>query len=78
MKATPPEKGVPIEDFDLLIVSTALYLNYTLTNNEKHFHKIPNLRTENRIRSFKNKKPKSIIRFNNRNIRSGWQKEKCY
>ncbi|QOI36283.1 type II toxin-antitoxin system VapC family toxin [Leptospira interrogans serovar Bataviae] len=31
--------------------STAMHLNYTLvTNKEKHFHKIPDLKIENWIR----------------------------
>ncbi|EMJ97079.1 type II toxin-antitoxin system VapC family toxin [Leptospira alstonii] len=48
LKATLQKKGTVIEDFDLLIGSTALYLNYTLvSNNEKHFHKIPDLKIEN-------------------------------
>lgn len=48
LKATQQKKGNIVEDFDLLIGSTALYLNYTLvTNNERHFQKIPGLRIEN-------------------------------
>lgn len=48
LKVILQKKGTPIEDFDLLIGSTAMYLNYTLvTNNEKHFQKIPDLRIEN-------------------------------
>lgn len=48
LKTTLQKKGTAIEDFDLLIGSTALYLNYTLvSNNEKHFHKIPDLKIEN-------------------------------
>ncbi|MGJ4789687.1 type II toxin-antitoxin system VapC family toxin [Leptospira koniambonensis] len=48
LKAIQQKKGNTVEDFDLLIGSTALYLNYTLvTNNERHFQKIPGLRIEN-------------------------------
>ncbi|WP_017851406.1 type II toxin-antitoxin system VapC family toxin [Leptospira interrogans] len=48
LKVILQKKGTLIEDFDLLIGSTAMYLNYTLvTNNEKHFQKIPDLRIEN-------------------------------
>ncbi|MCG6167401.1 type II toxin-antitoxin system VapC family toxin [Leptospira sp. FAT2] len=48
LKAFLRKKGTAIDDFDLLIGSTALYLNYTMvTNNEKHFQKIPDLRIEN-------------------------------
>lgn len=40
--------GTRIEDMDLLIGSTALYLNQVLvTNNEAHFSKIPDLKIEN-------------------------------
>jgi tRNA(fMet)-specific endonuclease VapC len=48
VKASLQKTGKSLEDFDLLIGSTALYLNYTLvTNNVKHFSKIPDLRIEN-------------------------------
>ncbi|TGM72363.1 type II toxin-antitoxin system VapC family toxin [Leptospira mtsangambouensis] len=48
VKAVLQKKGNIVDDFDLLIGSTALYLNYTLvTNNEKHFSMIPDLRIEN-------------------------------
>ncbi|TGL61650.1 type II toxin-antitoxin system VapC family toxin [Leptospira sarikeiensis] len=48
LKASEQKKGNTIEDFDLLIGSSALYLNYVLvTNNEKHFRTIPGLRIEN-------------------------------
>lgn len=40
--------GTTIDDFDLLIGCTALTLNYTVvTNNTKHFDKIPGLRLVN-------------------------------
>ncbi|ABZ98437.1 Conserved hypothetical protein [Leptospira biflexa serovar Patoc strain 'Patoc 1 (Paris)'] len=48
VKATVQKKGNTVDDFDLLIGSTALFLNYTLvTNNEKHFSLIPDLKIEN-------------------------------
>jgi tRNA(fMet)-specific endonuclease VapC len=48
IKATMQKSGKIVEDFDLLIGSTALYLNYTLvTNNEKHFSLIPGIKIEN-------------------------------
>jgi tRNA(fMet)-specific endonuclease VapC len=48
VKALLQKKGKTVEDFDLLIGSTALYLNYTLvTKNVKHFSMIPDLRIEN-------------------------------
>jgi tRNA(fMet)-specific endonuclease VapC len=48
VKASLQKTGKSLEDFDLLIGSTALYLNYTLvTNNVRHFSKIPDLRIEN-------------------------------
>ncbi|MGR3178175.1 MAG: type II toxin-antitoxin system VapC family toxin [Candidatus Anammoxibacter sp.] len=38
------EKGELIDDFDLLIASTALHYNLTvLTNNRKHFEKVERL-----------------------------------
>lgn len=40
--------GVRLDDFDLAIAATAMTLGFTLvTNNEKHFRKVPGLRTEN-------------------------------
>ncbi|PJZ84394.1 type II toxin-antitoxin system VapC family toxin [Leptospira harrisiae] len=48
VKAVLQKKGNIVDDFDLLIGSTALFLNYTLvTNNERHFSMIPDLRIEN-------------------------------
>ena len=48
LKANLQETGSPIEDFDLLIASTALTMNSTLvTNNEKHYGSIQGLRIEN-------------------------------
>ena len=41
-------KGEIIDDFDLIIAATALSHNYILvTNNEKHFSRIPSLQIEN-------------------------------
>ncbi len=41
-------KGKIISDFDLIIAATALSFNYTLvTNNDKHFSRIPSLQIEN-------------------------------
>ena len=41
-------KGKIISDFDLIIAATALSFNYILvTNNEKHFSRIPSLQIEN-------------------------------
>ena len=47
-KAKLIEKGIRIEDMDLLIAATAIYNDLTLvTNNTKHFKNIPNLKIEN-------------------------------
>jgi len=48
IKANLSKEGVTVADFDLLIGSTAITLGYTLvTNNEKHFSKIPDLKITN-------------------------------
>ena len=48
LKAQLSQKGVTVADFDLLIGSTAITLGYTVvTNNEKHFSKIPDLKMVN-------------------------------
>ncbi|PKL37986.1 MAG: VapC toxin family PIN domain ribonuclease [Spirochaetae bacterium HGW-Spirochaetae-1] len=48
LKAGLQKGGSPIDDFDLLIASTALTMNSTLvTNNEKHFNRIKGLKIEN-------------------------------
>ena len=48
LKALLQKKGTVVADMDLLIGATALSLNYILvTNNEKHFSKIPGLAIEN-------------------------------
>ena len=42
------KSGTPIEDFDLLIGCTALTMNYAIvTNNVKHYQKIPGLKVVN-------------------------------
>lgn len=47
-KAQLSKQGITVDDFDLLIGVTALTYGYTLvTNNEKHFSKIPNLNLVN-------------------------------
>ena len=44
LKADLTTMGIVIDEFDLLIGATALSMNYSIvTNNEKHFKKIPNL-----------------------------------
>ncbi len=48
LKADLQQRGRGVDDFDLVIASTALVLNYALvTNNERHFRGIPGLRIEN-------------------------------
>ena len=48
IKARMFDKGIRIEDMDLLIAATAIYNELTLvTNNTKHFENIPNLKIEN-------------------------------
>lgn len=48
LKANMQKAGSIIDDFDLLIASTALTMNSTLvTNNEKHFSRIKGLKIEN-------------------------------
>jgi tRNA(fMet)-specific endonuclease VapC len=48
LKADLERRGSTVDDFDLVIASTALVFNYTLvTNNERHFRFIPGLRVEN-------------------------------
>ena len=44
LKADLSKQGITVDDFDLLIGATAISRGYTLvTNNEKHFSKIPGL-----------------------------------
>ena len=48
IKAKLFDKGIRIEDMDLLIAATAIYNELTLvTNNTKHFENIQNLKLEN-------------------------------
>lgn len=48
LKAELQRQGNIIEDMDLIIAATAITMNYTLvTNNEKHFSRIPGLKIEN-------------------------------
>ena len=48
LKADLQIKGKLISDFDLIIAATALSFNYILvTNNEKHFSRVPSLQIEN-------------------------------
>jgi len=48
LKASLQRAGLPLDDLDLIIASTSLSLSYVLvTNNEKHFRRIPDLRIEN-------------------------------
>lgn len=51
IKVDLSKKGITVDDFDLLIGSTAITLGYTVvTNNEKHFKKIPDLKITNWVR----------------------------
>jgi tRNA(fMet)-specific endonuclease VapC len=48
MKADLQKNGTPVDDFDLLIGATAITMGYgVVTNNEKHFKKIPGLAIAN-------------------------------
>lgn len=48
IKAALSAAGTPVDDFDLIIGCTALTLNYAVvTNNARHFEKIPGLRVVN-------------------------------
>ena len=48
IKADLQRQGNIIDDMDLLIAATAITMNYTLvTNNERHFTRVPGLRIEN-------------------------------
>jgi tRNA(fMet)-specific endonuclease VapC len=48
IKADLQKQGNIIDDMDLLIAATAITMNYTLvTNNERHFSRIPGLQIEN-------------------------------
>lgn len=48
LKAEMDRHGKKVDDFDLVIASTAILLNYTLvTNNTRHFRHIPGLNLDN-------------------------------
>jgi len=48
VKSELEKRGRKVDDFDLVIASTALGLGYKLvTNNERHFRHIPGLTVEN-------------------------------
>ncbi len=48
LKAELSAQGISVADFDLIIGSTAITLGYGIvTNNEKHFSKIPGLEVSN-------------------------------
>ncbi len=48
VKADVESRGKPLDDFDLVIAATAISLGYRLvTNNERHFGRIKELRLEN-------------------------------
>ena len=48
IKASLSSSGITVDDFDLQIGCTALMLNYTVvSNNAKHFEKIPGLKLAN-------------------------------
>ena len=52
LKAELQTRGRTVDDFDLVIASTALVYSYSLvTNNERHFRNIPGLRLENWVRA---------------------------
>jgi tRNA(fMet)-specific endonuclease VapC len=48
LKATLEKQGIPLDDFDLILAASALTHNFTLvTNNVKHFDRVPGLRLAN-------------------------------
>ena len=48
IKADIETSGKPLDDFDLVIAATAISLGYRLvTNNERHFRRIEELKLEN-------------------------------
>jgi len=52
LKAELQKRGEAVDDFDLVIASTALVYSYSLvTNNQRHFRNIPGLRLENWVRA---------------------------
>jgi tRNA(fMet)-specific endonuclease VapC len=48
LKAEMGRKGTVADDFDLIIAATAVVMGYcVVTNNERHFEKVPGLRCTN-------------------------------
>jgi tRNA(fMet)-specific endonuclease VapC len=48
LKADLRKSGTPVDDFDLLIGATAITIGYcVVTNNERHYSKIPGLEVVN-------------------------------
>jgi len=48
LKADLERRGEKLDDFDLVVASTAMHLSYALvTNNVRHFQRIPDLTVEN-------------------------------
>ncbi len=48
LKSNLEKAGKPLDDFDLILASTAMTHNLTIvTNNEKHFRRIDGLKIEN-------------------------------
>jgi len=48
LKADLERRGEKLDDFDLIVASTAMHLSYALvTNNVRHFQRIPDLTVEN-------------------------------
>lgn len=48
LKARLNRQGTVIDDFDLIIAATAITMGYSVvSNNEKHFSKLPDLSLEN-------------------------------
>ncbi len=52
LKADLEKQGKRVDDFDLIIASTAVHLSYRLvTNNVRHFRDVPGLAVENWAKS---------------------------
>ena len=48
LKSKLEKQGLPLDDFDLILGATAMAHNLKLvTNNDRHFNRIPGLSTEN-------------------------------
>jgi tRNA(fMet)-specific endonuclease VapC len=48
LKTSLYKSGTPLDDMDLIIAATALFHNMVVvTNNDRHFSRIPGLKTEN-------------------------------